>query len=107
MTLVPRMSAGIRSGVNWMREKVRCPASAFALLSSVAYAQSEAPPPPEPTKQSPYVLRLDVDLSLLLLGTVLWGGSSFVGGGQAPPPWCGSSSTPPCDINSLNALDRA
>jgi membrane-associated phospholipid phosphatase len=80
----------------------------FGLLSSVAYAQTEgAPPPPEPTKQSPYVLRLDVDLSLLVLGTVLWGGSSFVGSGQSPPPWCGSSTTPACDINSLNALDRS
>jgi membrane-associated phospholipid phosphatase len=114
-------------------------ALAFALLSSVAYAQTEvapapagpepdkstapdpapvfapppppaaappAPAPPASPKQSPYTLRLDVDLSLLLLGTVLWGGTSFVGGGQAPPPWCGSSSTPACDASRVNALDR-
>ena len=54
------------------------------LLSSVARADGgpvEPPPPrpmpPAPTEYSPYTLRLDVDLPLLLLGTTLWGGTSF------------------------------
>ncbi|MCU1277876.1 MAG: Membrane-associated phospholipid phosphatase [bacterium] len=105
------------------------------LLSSVAYAQTPdvppparstapdpapvfAPPPPAPPppvpllppatpgKQSPYALRLDVDLSLLILGTTLWGGTSFIGGGSTPPPWCGSSTTDACNPASVNALDR-
>src|SRR2546423_11760671 len=63
------------------------------LLSSVAYADGgpvEPPPPrpmpPAPTEYSPYTLRLDVDLPLLLLGTTLWGGTSFIGGAPAPAP---------------------
>ena len=35
MTSVPRMSDGIRSGVNWMRLNFRCTASASVLISSV------------------------------------------------------------------------
>ena len=35
MTLVPIMSAGIRSGVNWMRWNLRCRASASVRTSSV------------------------------------------------------------------------
>ena len=35
MTLVPMMSAGIRSGVNWMRLNFRCSASASARISAV------------------------------------------------------------------------
>jgi membrane-associated phospholipid phosphatase len=62
--------------------------------------------PPAPTVYSPYTLRLDLDLSLLLGGTVLWGGTSFLGAGSAPPSWCGTASTPPCDAHGLNALDR-
>lgn len=67
-----------------------------------------APPPPKTaaTPQSPYALRLDVDLSLLIGGTLLWGGTSFVGAGSAPPPWCGTMETPACDASGLNALDR-
>ena len=83
-------------------------------LSSVAHAdagqpvnpQPPAPMPPAPTEYSPYTLRLDVDLPLLLLGTTLWGGTSFIGGSAAPPPWCGTMSTPACDPSGVNALDR-
>src|SRR3954468_23819173 len=62
--------------------------------------------PPAPTGYSPYTLRLDVDLPLLILGTTLWGGTSFIGATAAPPPWCGTMSTAPCDRNGVNALDR-
>ncbi|HEX6835257.1 MAG TPA: phosphatase PAP2 family protein [Polyangia bacterium] len=84
------------------------------LLSSVAHAEggggvelapARAQPPP-PTEHSPYFLRLDVDLPLLLLGTTLWGGTSFIGGASAPPPWCGTMTTAPCDPSGVNALDR-
>jgi membrane-associated phospholipid phosphatase len=64
------------------------------------------PMPPAPTEYSPYTLRLDVDIALLLGGVVLWGGTSFIGGGSAPPSWCGTMSTPPCDPNGVNALDH-
>lgn len=100
------------------------------LASSAAYADDVEPAPPQPSapsvpaapsKQSPgkpplllppapqytpYTLRLDLDLPLLALGTALWGGSSFIGGAGAPPPWCGSDTTPACDRNGVNALDR-
>jgi membrane-associated phospholipid phosphatase len=84
------------------------------MLSSVAQAETgqpvtPVPPkamPPAPTAYSPYTLRLDVDLPLLLLGTTLWGGTSFIGGASAPPPWCGTAETAPCDANGLNALDH-
>src|SRR4051812_5397275 len=89
-------------------------AFAVLLLSSVAHAetgQPVTPPPPAamppaPTEYSPYTLRLDVDLSLLILGTTLWGGTSFIGAGSTPPPWCGTMSTAPCDASGVNALDR-
>lgn len=89
-------------------------ALAILLLSSVARAEgggvelapAKAQPPP-PTEPSPYFLRLDVDLPLLILGTTLWGGTSFIGGTSAPPPWCGTSSTAPCDAGGVNALDRS
>jgi len=84
------------------------------LLSSVAQAETNQPVtpvppkpmPPAPTEYSPYTLRLDVDLPLLILGTTLWGGTSFIGGTAAPPPWCGTDTTPACDRSGVNALDR-
>lgn len=88
----------------------------IASILYAAVAHADAPPqpvvpeparlPPAPTEYSPYTLRLDVDLSLLVGGTLLWGGTSFVGAGSAPPPWCGTMSTPACDPSGLNALDR-
>lgn len=61
---------------------------------------------PAPRVDVPYQLRLDVDLALLIGGTVLWGGTSFIGAGSAPPSWCGTATTPPCDPSGVNALDR-
>lgn len=72
--------------------------------------QHEVPPPralpPAPTAYSPYTLRVDLDVALLLGGVVLWGGTSFLGSGSAPPSWCGTASTPPCDPHGIDALDR-
>ena len=79
---------------------------AVVLVASLAGAEEPAAPAP-PKERSPYQLRIDVDVSLLLLGGVLWGGSSFIGGGEVAPPWCGSPTTPPCNPATLNALDRA
>lgn len=88
---------------------------ALLLLSSAAAADPHAPPveaqraPPAlawSPEHTPYALRLDLDLALLVLGGALWAGTSFVGGASAPPPWCGSSTTPPCDVGGVNALDR-
>lgn len=82
-------------------------------MSSVAHAEGGAielapakTQPPAPTEHSPYFLRLDIDLPLLILGTTLWGGTSFIGATAAPPPWCGTMSTAPCDANGVNALDH-
>jgi membrane-associated phospholipid phosphatase len=75
-------------------------------------APAATPPPPtqmRPRKNTdehtPYQLRLDVDIPLVILGTTLWAGTSFIGGASAPPPFCGTMSTPPCDRNSVNAFD--
>ncbi len=76
----------------------------IVILSSLAHA--EEPPPVQPRDHSPYVLRLDLDISLLALGAVLWGGTSVISGGSVPPPWCGTMSTPACNPSSVNALDR-
>ena len=70
-----------------------------AVVGAPAAARADASP------GDPYQLRLDVDLGLFLGGLVLWGGTAFVAG-SAPPSWCGTSTTPPCDPNALNALDR-
>ena len=55
--------------------------------------------------ESPYSLRLDLDIATLVLGAALWGGTSFIGN-TAPPPYCGGTNTPPCDPSALNAFDR-
>ena len=79
----------------------RAPAVALACVVAVAgVARAD-----EPVKV-PYQLRLDVDLGLFVSGLVLWGATSFVGAGSAPPSWCGTATTPPCDPSGLNALDR-
>lgn len=54
--------------------------------------------------ESPYKLRLDVDVAVLVAGGVLWGGTSFVGNTGAPT--CGGSNTPACNAGALNAFDR-
>ena len=54
--------------------------------------------------ESPYALRLDLDIATLALGTVLWAGTSFVGptGGA----FCGTSTTAPCAA-ALSAAARS
>src|SRR5438067_10567137 len=54
--------------------------------------------------ESPYALRLDVDIATLVLGGVLWAGTSFIGNTQAP--FCGGTNTPPCDASGVNAFDK-
>ncbi len=88
----------------------RALATAFACVLASSGACADEPTPlvtPAPTRVDvPYQLRLDVDIGLFLGGLVLWGGTAFVGAGSAPPSWCGTSTTPPCDPSGLNALDR-
>lgn len=55
--------------------------------------------------ESPYALRLDVDIATVTLGAVLWGGTSFIGA-TTQPPFCGGTNTPPCDSSQVNAFDR-
>lgn len=55
--------------------------------------------------ESPYQLRLDIDIGAVVLGAVLWGGTSFIGN-TTPPPFCGGSTTPACDASTVNAFDR-
>jgi membrane-associated phospholipid phosphatase len=62
-------------------------------------------PPPRPLP-SRYELRLGLDISLLLAGAALWGGSSFLRTGSEPGSWCGTSTTQPCNSSGINGLDR-
>lgn len=55
--------------------------------------------------ESPYALRLDVDIATVALGAVLWGGTSFIGA-TTQPPFCGGSTTPACDASQVNAFDK-
>jgi membrane-associated phospholipid phosphatase len=55
--------------------------------------------------ESPYRLRLDLDIATVVLGGALWAGTSFIGNTTAPA-FCGTSTTPPCDASKLNAFDR-
>jgi membrane-associated phospholipid phosphatase len=54
--------------------------------------------------ESPYALRLDLDIATVVLGGALWAGSSLIG--PTAPPFCGGTNTPPCDASALNAFDR-
>lgn len=74
------------------------------VLASPSPARADDPQP-FAHDESPYQLRLDVDISVLALGGVLWGGTSLIAGTVAPP-FCGGSSTPQCDPSALNALDK-
>ena len=62
MTSVPRMSDGIRSGVNWMRLNLRLTASASVLISSV-FARPGTPR----SRQWPPAKQADEDLAAHLL----------------------------------------
>ncbi len=54
--------------------------------------------------ESPYTLRLDVDIAVVVLGGAIWGGTNFIG--NTALPYCGTATTPPCDPNQVNAFDR-
>jgi membrane-associated phospholipid phosphatase len=56
--------------------------------------------------ESPYHLRLDVDIATVVLGGVLWAGTGLIGSNTLQAPFCGGSATPPCDPATLNAFDR-
>jgi hypothetical protein len=53
-------------------------------------SSSSADEPAFSHDESPYQLRLDVDISAVVLGAVLWGGTSFIGNTTAPP-FCGGT----------------
>ena len=55
--------------------------------------------------ESPYELRLDIDIAAVVLGGVLWGGTTLIGN-TVPPSYCGTSTTPACNPKNLNAFDR-
>jgi membrane-associated phospholipid phosphatase len=55
--------------------------------------------------ESPYHLRLDVDIPVTLLGGVLWAGTTLITD-ELGPPSCGGTKTQPCDPSALNAFDR-
>src|SRR6266542_2592409 len=55
--------------------------------------------------ESPYQLRLDIDIAAVVLGGVLWAGPNFIGNTTAPPS-CGGSTTPACVVGDLNPFDR-
>ncbi|MCU1283111.1 MAG: phosphoesterase PA-phosphatase related protein [bacterium] len=81
----------------------------FGLAASLALsptARADGPPKEPPIfthDESPYSLRLDVDIATLILGGVLWAGTSFIGNTQAP--FCGGTNTPPCNAAAVNAFD--
>ena len=80
--------------------------SLFAVLAVSPTVRADEPkePPAFTHDESPYALRLDVDIATLILGGVLWGGTSFIGNTQAP--FCGGTNTPPCDSAGVNAFDK-
>jgi membrane-associated phospholipid phosphatase len=73
-------------------------------VSPTARADDAKEPPAFTHDESPYALRLDVDIATLIIGGVLWGGTSFIGNTQAP--FCGGTNTPPCDASGVNAFDK-
>jgi membrane-associated phospholipid phosphatase len=77
---------------------------ALFCLVSVAAAPAAADEP-FAHDESPYALRLDVDIATVALGAVLWGGTSFIGA-TTQPPFCGGSTTPACDASQINVLDK-
>lgn len=83
--------------------------AALAVVAHLAAAEEPKPTlvPPEPFThdESPYALRLDVDVATLALGFTLWGGTSLIASTTAPP-FCGGSTTPACNPAGLNILDR-
>jgi membrane-associated phospholipid phosphatase len=80
-------------------------ASMLALAVAVAAPNRAVADEPFTHDESPYLLRLDLDIATLVLGGALWAGTSFIGNTTAPP-FCGSTNAPPCDASQLNAFDR-
>ncbi|HWF85650.1 MAG TPA: phosphatase PAP2 family protein [Vicinamibacterales bacterium] len=78
--------------------------TAFVLVC-VAAGAGRADEPAFAHDESPYHIRLDVDIGTVVLGGILWAGTSFIGNTTAPP-FCGGTNTPPCDASQLNAFDR-
>ena len=83
--------------------------TALFAVAAPAHAGDGKPPlvPAEPFAhdESPYALRLDVDIAVVALGATLWGGTSIIGS-TTQSPFCGGSATPACDPSGLNAFDR-
>lgn len=85
------------------------PVAAFLVATTLAApspARAEAPSPPPPWaapdhRESPYALRLDVDLPVSLLGLGVW-----LVPGLAMERDVGGPACDPCDAATLNRLDR-
>jgi membrane-associated phospholipid phosphatase len=80
-------------------------AHALVLLAlAITAARPASADEPFGHDESPYNLRLDVDIAVLVAGGVLWAGTGLIG--SVSPPYCGGSNTPPCNAGALNAFDR-
>ncbi len=79
--------------------------AAAAPCAAADDARPTVPAEPFTHDESPYALRLDVDIATLVLGGVLWGGTSLIGA-TTQPPFCGGTNTPPCNASAVNAFDR-
>ncbi len=84
-----------------MRARTVVPLALVVLAAAGPAAADE----PFAHDESPYALRLDVDIATVTLGAVLWGGTSFIGA-TTQPPFCGGTNTPACDASQVNAFDR-
>jgi membrane-associated phospholipid phosphatase len=80
-------------------------ATLLLLLAPAAPARAGDDKPAFEHDESPYRLRLDIDIAAVVLGGALWAGTSFIGNTTAPP-FCGGSNTPACNPGALNAFDR-
>jgi membrane-associated phospholipid phosphatase len=74
------------------------------LIASSLPARGEEPPLQH--NESPYRLRLDIDIAAVVLGASLWLGSSLIGDSGTAGSFCGTSTTAPCNPKGLNAFDR-
>ncbi|MDB4970109.1 MAG: phosphoesterase PA-phosphatase related protein [Myxococcales bacterium] len=80
-------------------------ATVLAIAIAVAAPRSASAQDAFSHDESPYQLRLDLDIATVVAGGMLWLGTSFIGNTTAPP-FCGSANAPPCDASKLNSLDR-
>jgi phospholipid/cholesterol/gamma-HCH transport system permease protein len=79
-----------------------------------------APPPPPPLPlpplkpvpeelprgESPYRLSLVIDMPVLVIGATLWIVPYALITNELEGPFCGTSTTPPCNKNDINVFDR-